>query len=185
MKSTDQLKDEHRVIEKVLGATLRLADAMAAGKDVDPAVFEKAAEFFKEFADRCHHGKEENLLFPLMEKRGIPAQGGPIGVMLNEHVQGRAFVRAFGEAAQRYAGGEKSGAPEIIENVRGYVHLLHHHIMKEDQVLYEMAGRVLTEADDRELLKGFDQVEHELMGHGVHERYHHLAEELDQAASLP
>jgi len=183
MKATDQLKEDHRVIEKALGAVRKLAEAMAQGKAVDASLFEKAGEFFGDFADRCHHGKEEDLLFPLMEKRGIPAQGGPLAVMLDEHVQGRAFVRAFREAAKRYAAGDKSAAGEIVENVNGYVHLLLHHIMKEDQVLYVMADRALKESDDEELLRGFDRVEHELIGHGAHERYHHLAEELEQAAA--
>jgi hemerythrin-like domain-containing protein len=183
MKATDQLKEEHRVIEKALGAVHKLAGAVADGKQVDPSLFVKAADFFGEFADRCHHGKEEDLLFPLMEKRGIPAQGGPLAVMLDEHVQGRAFVRAFREAAERYAAGDKSAAPQISENVNGYVHLLLHHIMKEDQVLYVMAERALSEADDEALLQGFEKVEHERMGHGAHERYHHLAEELSQAAA--
>lgn len=177
------LRKEHDAILKMLDATEEAARRIEAGQTVAPETLEGLLEFFRLFADRCHHGKEEDLLFPLMEKRGIPAQGGPLAVMLDEHVQGRAFVRAFREAAKRYAAGDKSAAGEIVENVNGYVHLLLHHIMKEDQVLYVMADRALKESDDEELLRGFDRVEHELIGHGAHERYHHLAEELEQAAA--
>ena len=50
------------------------------------------------FADKCHHGKEEDVLFPELEKAGIARQGGPIGVMLHEHVSGREFIRRMSEA---------------------------------------------------------------------------------------
>ena len=54
--------------------------------------------FLKEFADKCHHGKEEGLLFPAMVAAGIPDKGGPIGVMLAEHTQGRQFIRDMEES---------------------------------------------------------------------------------------
>ena len=57
-------------------------------------------EFFRLFADQCHHGKEEELLFPLLEQKGIPRTGGPIGVTLHEHEEGRALVRQMGDAVE-------------------------------------------------------------------------------------
>src|SRR3546814_14752985 len=56
--------------------------------------------FLREFADTCHHGKEEGLLFRAMIEAGLSADGGPISVMLSENEQVRAVVRAMAHATQ-------------------------------------------------------------------------------------
>lgn len=183
MRATDQLKEEHRVIEKVLSALDEFAAALERGEAVAPAALEKALDFLNAFADKCHHSKEEQHLFPLLEQSGIPREGGPIGIMLTEHEQGRALVRGMREAVQRYSRGEKAAASEIARNARGYVDLLHHHILKEDHVLYRMAEEALSQEDQDSLEQCFHRVEEEEMGGGAHERYVNMAAELEQEAA--
>ncbi|MGQ9493468.1 MAG: hemerythrin domain-containing protein [Anaerolineae bacterium] len=96
MRATEQLMEEHRAIETVLNILENVCQRLETGKAVDAEHLEHILEFIRIFADRCHHGKEEDLLFPAMEKAGIPREGGPIGVMLIEHVQGRNYVRGMG-----------------------------------------------------------------------------------------
>jgi hemerythrin-like domain-containing protein len=139
---------------------------------------------FVPFADRCHHGKEEDILFPRMEARGVPRDGGPIGVMLFEHDEGRAFVGAIADAIDVYERDGQAAARVIAENARGYVDLLRQHIMKEDNVLFPMADRVLSPADQAELERRFEQIETERMGPGVHERYHQLLDNLERELGL-
>ena len=93
MKPTEILSGEHRVIEQVLTCLERIAEQCAAEGRLDRTSAEQALEFFRNFADRCHHGKEEVHLFPALEAKGFPRDGGPTGVMLHEHDQGRAHVR--------------------------------------------------------------------------------------------
>ncbi|MCX7887840.1 MAG: hemerythrin domain-containing protein, partial [Verrucomicrobiae bacterium] len=97
MKPTEILMAEHRVIEQVLNVLEAMAERAANG-DLNRQEARDAVAFFRGFADRCHHGKEEAQLFPAMEAKGIPREGGPIGVMLCEHEQGRAAVRGMAEA---------------------------------------------------------------------------------------
>jgi len=136
-------------------------------------LFKKSVDFIKNFADKCHHGKEEEILFPFLEKRGIPKEGGPIGVMLTEHDIGRSFVRKIVD------GINKNNKKTIVENSFGYIQLLRDHIEKENNILFTMADSVLTKNDSKEILKKFDEVE-KRMGKGVHEKYKKLIDELEK-----
>jgi hemerythrin-like domain-containing protein len=104
--------------------------------------------------------------------------------MLFEHDEGRAFVGAIAGAIDAYEADGRSAALTIAENARGYVDLLRGHIMKEDNVLFPMADRVLSPADQTELERRFEQIETERMGPGVHERYHQLLDDLEREMGL-
>ncbi len=181
MRPTEELVTEHNAIKRMLGILEGVSRRLEAGEAVEAEHLERIVDFIRGFADRCHHGKEEDLLFPAMEEAGVPRQGGPIGVMLSEHTQGRDYVRGLAEAVATYRAGNKEAASRIVENARGYVQLLSQHIHKEDNILYPMADRFLSPQKQTELLKSFAQVERERMGPGKHEEYHALLEELERA----
>jgi len=184
MYATNDLRTEHRAIERMLAVLDAAAQRLEQGERVRPEVFRQAVDFVRNFADRCHHGKEEQNLFPRMEARGVPREGGPIGVMLFEHEQGRSYMRAIAAAIDDYEADGLLGAGIIAENARGYVDLLRGHIAKEDGVLFPMADRVLTPADQAELEQSFERIETEVMGPGVHERYHRLLDDLEREMGL-
>lgn len=146
--AVDTLKSEHRIIEKVLDAL-----ELAAGRDMPAAFYERAIDFLSAFADKCHHGKEEDRLFPCLESCGIPREGGPIGVMCAEHVVGRAHIRRMREWL----------ALGRVEDLRreslDYVALLRQHIRKEDHVLFEMARHVMGPADARRVSREFEEAD--------------------------
>ena len=146
--AVETLKSEHRIIEKVL-----LALELAAARDMPASFYERAIDFLSAFADKCHHGKEEDRLFPCLERCGIPREGGPIGVMCAEHVMGRAHIRQMRSHLQ--LGKIDSLRHESLE----YVALLRQHIRKEDHVLFEMARHVVAPADARKLSREFDEVD--------------------------
>ncbi len=183
MSATDILRDEHRGVERMLAIVEAAGKRLEAGGDVPADLYLNAIDFFRGFTDGCHHAKEEEKLFPALERRGVPREGGPIGVMLAEHEQGRAYVRAMAEASGRYAKGDKSAVAALIENGRGYAGLLRQHIAKEDGILFPMADKVLSGAEQAQLLKEFETVERERTGPGEHERYHHVLDELEQVAA--
>lgn len=178
MKATTILMDEHRVIERVLGALELAAQRLEGGAPVRPGFFVDAAEFIQGFADGCHHRKEEGVLFKVMAERGVPTEGGPIGVMLREHEQGRAYTRAMRDAAQRLEGGDETARSPVARSALDYAALLRQHIAKEDNVLFPLAEQVIPAAQQGELVDAYEQVEHEETGEGVHERYHTLAQKL-------
>jgi hemerythrin-like domain-containing protein len=177
-KATALLSDEHRVIERVLAALEKLTEKPATES---VASWRKALDFIRHFADQCHHFKEEKVLFPALEAHGIPNEGGPIGMMIMEHEEGRSYVRAMFEAVGKIEGGDPSAQAALFENAKQYLRLLREHIQKEDDILFRMADEVIPEDEQRQLLKDFETHEAEEMGAGVHEKYLHIAQELERA----
>jgi hemerythrin-like domain-containing protein len=175
MRPTEILSAEHRVIEQVLDCVERIAEQAAASGKLDLESGRTALRVLRTFADECHHGKEEKRLFPMLERRGMPAHVGPVAVMLDEHEIGRTEIRAMDAAL---ALGERESVPAFCDAARNYVALLRDHIAKEDNILFPMAESLLRDEDRAELLASFEQVEHRELGDGTHERMLALAEEL-------
>ncbi|MCM2271964.1 MAG: hemerythrin domain-containing protein [candidate division Zixibacteria bacterium] len=178
MKATEILSIEHRVIETMLTVLERICQDAESNHKLNKEDAQNAVSFIRTFADQCHHGKEEGQLFPAMEAKGIPAEHGPIGVMLNEHEQGRQFVRGMAGQIELAAQGDSSAIRTFTENAHGYVFLLRSHIQKEDNILFPMAARVMNEEEQAVLLKQFDLVETDHMGAGTHEKFLAMAEAL-------
>jgi hemerythrin-like domain-containing protein len=176
--ATATLRKEHEAILKILQATEEGARLLSRGEPVAPATLSGLLEFLRLFADRCHHGKEEEHLFPALERKGLPRSGGPVGVMLHEHEQGRALIRQMGEAAEDYAAGKTQAGQIWADAASSYVYLLRSHIMKEDNILFAMAEQMLTKSEQQELSEAFERVERDKLGPGTHERLHDLMDRL-------
>jgi hemerythrin-like domain-containing protein len=178
MRTTEILMDEHRVIEQVLACLEKMADAAAATGRVETPSARDAIGFLRTFADRCHHMKEEERLFPAMERAGLPPHAGPTEVMRQEHEIGRGHVRRMERAVDEFDAGSRDAVRTFEFEARSFVRLLREHIAKEDQVLFPMADRMLSARAQEELLQGFERAEREEMGEGVHERFVELANRL-------
>lgn len=181
MKATAQLKDEHGGIKVMLEILAKVCDRLQRGGSVDPAHLDGILEFLAVFVDRCHHAKEEDHLFPLLEQAGIAAEGARIGEMLGEHRQGREFIRGMKAAVDGVKRGDGPATARFVKNARDYRELLLSHIEKEDDILYPMADARLPEEKDRQLTEEFDRVEEERVGHGRHEEFHRLMDRLREA----
>ena len=182
MKATEILSSEHRVIERVIQALETAARRLEAGQTIRPAFFVDSADFIKGFADGCHHRKEEGVLFRAMVDNGLPLQNSPVAVMLSEHEQGRAYTRGMRQAAERLQAGDAGAKTDVVGNALGYAALLRQHIYKEDNILFPMANRVIPVDQHDNVAEGFEHVEHEETGEGVHEKYLGLAERLEKEA---
>src|SRR5512132_3975875 len=101
MDAIETLMTEHRLIERALDALVAFADEVRRKSSDEREELGRFVTFIREFADAHHHGKEEDILFAAMVQAGFPKHGGPIAVMLMEHDQGRALVRALGELASQ------------------------------------------------------------------------------------
>lgn len=167
MKSVDRLRAEHDIIERGLNVLDKVVARIESGEAVPEDFPTWAPRFFRQFADQCHHAKEEDLFFPLLKERGIPEEGGPIGVMLQEHVLGRDCVRRMREASE---GHEFDGAAFAAAG-KEFIALLREHIYKENNILFQMAENVMSEADDARMAQSFAKVEQDKGHAGMHERY--------------
>lgn len=177
-KATEALKQDHRVIEKVLTAVEKLANTPGP---VPVGLWEKAIDFIRNFADKCHHLKEEKILFPALEERGIPREGGPIGVMLVEHEEGRGYVRAMVAALSLAKEDPEMAMTTLSENASSYLRLLRDHIRKEEEILFAMTDEALDSEEQKQLLREFEEHEAKEIGLGIHERYLKIAQELEQS----
>jgi hemerythrin-like domain-containing protein len=178
MKATQQLQDEHEGIKIMLGILNQICKQLEAKGSLNEEHFENILEFLKVFVDKCHHGKEESLLFPALIAVGVPEEG-PIATMLHEHEMGRHYVKAMGETYTIYAAGDKPSSKGIIQNAHGYISLLKDHIEKENTVLFVIADSHLSENKQDELFEGFEKLEEDRIGIGKHEEFHALLKKLN------
>lgn len=168
------LKEEHQVIERVLDAMERMLGACR----VEAAFMTKAIDFFRNFADQCHHAKEENIFFPAIERAGIPRDGGPIGCMLREHDEGRGLIRIMADNLQGAARNDAAAADRFASATHAYIVLIREHINKENNVLFVMAEHVLDAESRISVRSQFEEAELSGGGHEHHNRYLALADEL-------
>ena len=171
MFATQALRDEHEGILVMLDVLEHLAVDLQQGRPVNREHLAQLLDFLRTFADACHHGKEEDLLFPALVAAGLPAQGGPIGVMLSEHTQGREYIRGMAAALAKMSAGENADT-EFSQHALGYVELLRAHIRKENMILFSLAEQHLPPAEHARLTRAFAEAEATKIGPGVHERYH-------------
>jgi hemerythrin-like domain-containing protein len=171
MKTTSQLSEDHQEILRALAVLKPAAAAWRKDPQRTDEDCRMLLDFLKTFADRCHHGKEEKVLFPKLMQAGIPMDGGPLGMMLYEHDQGRQLLR---EMEQALADRQPADF-ELYAN--RYAQLLEDHIAKEDNILFGKAEDVLTSEDDDALLQRFNAIENEL-SEDTHERFHNMLDTL-------
>ena len=176
------LMHEHILILQALSAMEERITALEKGTAIDGAFFEKAVEFLRTFADRCHHGKEEDILFTMMvEDLDYPRNGGPVAVLTTEHERGRSFIRGIAEAAA-VLDKDPAATRKIIENGRGYIQLLRTHIEREDTIVFPMVEQFLDDSDQARLADKFAQFERQEIESGRRAASLRLLENLTQNA---
>lgn len=178
MKATATLMKEHEAINRLLDILEKACQTIESGGGVADDDLASMLDFLKTFADGCHHRKEEEVLFPALERAGIPKEHGPLGVMLAEHDLGRQYIAGMDEELRRMSAGDASASAEFVQDARAYRNLLHLHIQKENLVLFPMADRSLTIDTDEEIVREFERIEEEKIGSGKHEEYHAMLKSL-------
>ncbi|MBI5837513.1 MAG: DUF438 domain-containing protein [Candidatus Eisenbacteria bacterium] len=177
---SELLKQDHEITERVFAA---MESAFASPGGPSPVMVAKLREYVCDYVDRCHNMKEERHLFPLIEELGVPRHGGPLAVMLAEHETGRQILSRFAPLADAVAAGDGSRAVELGKAFREYAALCKDHFWKENDILYPMALRLMSERDGAAVVAGIEDVETGL-GPQTRERYYRLAQEIIDAGNL-
>jgi len=181
MNAIEELITEHKAVRMTLRILDRITKEIDKTEEIsNPEHLKQLFEFFSVFVDKCHHGKEEELLFPAMESVGISHKGGPIGVMLNEHQQGRDLVAKMRHALSQYLNGDAGAIQKLKASAEEYIALLNLHIDKENNVLFPMAIQHLSDNKLAELKNGFDMLETDKIGTGKHEEFHRMLDMLER-----
>jgi hemerythrin-like domain-containing protein len=174
MRATEDLIHEHSAVLVSLQLLEKVTGGITAKDDQASADLEQLLDFFTGFVDRCHHGKEEDVLFPELERRGVKREGGPIAVLLAEHEVGRGQVRAMICGLALLRAGEVAATATISEHADAYRDLLRAHIDKENNVLFPMADRLVPEDAATRLAEQLEEIERDRVGEGKHEAYHEM-----------
>jgi hemerythrin-like domain-containing protein len=161
---------EHGVILLVQNAARQEVKKIRDTGEIDRERVLKMIEFFQEFGDRCHHGKEEDMYFPAAVERDGEKTEEVISRMEKEHVIFRGLLTSA-EAAAR---GKKSG--ELAEALEVYTEMLFTHIRIENTELFKPIE--FDPSVRKDLMQRFMRFENQELGEGFHERYKNLAERL-------
>ena len=174
-KAIEDLKNEHQAILSSLQILDAVARRLDKGLDVQRRDIHDFIGFLREFADKCHHGKEEGILFPALTNAGIAEKGSPIGVMLSEHAKGRELIKEMDAAVSG-----KEDHERFTHAAKEYSNLLQAHIAKENDTLFPAAEKVLTAPQLDQIYEAFEQHEEKVIGAGRHEELHAMLKRLRQ-----
>lgn len=174
----DFLIAEHEMIERAMAVLKSNLDKIT-GPTFDSLQMQRAVDFLLEFGDKVHNQKEEGFLFPLMQQRGIPIEGGPLGVMLMEHDAERRLLQNMSAQVDNLA----EASPDIIRKFKKegleYLVIRAEHIWKENDILYPMARNVMKEGDSEKMLAEFKQLNLETYGPKAWDKFSAMVSEVE------
>ena len=177
MQAIEILVNEHESILKMIKITQTiLGDDDKTNINIEHV--EEIIDFIKNFSDKYHHLKEEDVLFMEMEKHGISREGGPIAMMLHEHDQGRSYIKQAAEGIEKFKLGDNSAFNQINDNLLNYCELLTNHIGKENNILYPMAERILPTSVRLAMSESFEKTNSSTVDNEYYDKYLKLVDEL-------
>ena len=177
---TAELESEHRVIQKVVSAMAALEHDLLEGTPPDVEALREVVEFMRLYGDQLHHGKEEKLLFPALEAKGVSVKGCPLGALLSEHDQGRRLVASLGAAIESFEKGDSEQKDVMAKTLGDLVKLYPAHIWKEDFLAFPMSEKLLDAEEKADLALSYAVVNEE-MGEAERARLENIADSLMRA----
>ncbi|MBU0480608.1 MAG: PAS domain-containing protein [Proteobacteria bacterium] len=174
----DFLIAEHEMIERAMAVLKKNLEALEEG-EYDLQQIKRALDFLLEFGDKIHNRKEENLLFPLMHERGIPSQGGPLGVMLMEHEAERKLVQQMLMQVDKLPSMGDEDLLAFKSEGLEYLTIRAEHIWKENDILYPMARNVMKEGDAEKMLAGFEKINTDVYGPKAWDKFSVMVSEVE------
>ncbi|MPW26822.1 hemerythrin domain-containing protein [Alkalibaculum sp. M08DMB] len=178
--SIELMVDEHKYIKRMLVVVRKNCFKVLKGEDVDYNDFFLMIDFVRNYADKHHHGKEEELLFNrMMNEQGPTAEKLVRHGMLVEHDLGRLNMQELEIALKNVMEGDEEAKLDVIANAISYTHLLYRHIDKEDNVVYKYAENGLSSDTLEEINRQCIDFEEEARKNNVQEKYITLLEDLE------
>jgi hemerythrin-like domain-containing protein len=168
---------EHRLIEKMIEVISREVDQFSRGKQPEPVFIDTMVDFIRTYADRTHHGKEEEIMFKtLAEKKMKPEDKKVMQELIKEHELGRAMVRAIVESYKKFTEAKKQeDFVLLIKNMKFLTQFYPIHIEKEDKVFFPACLQYLTKEDQQQMLAQFNDFDRQM----IHEKYEAVVQGLE------
>lgn len=175
MQARAPLMIEHRLIERMLQLIKREATSIRETKKINPVFIDNAVDFIRIYADRTHHGKEEDILFRDLAKKDMsPEEKRIMSELVEEHVLGRKTVSDLVDAKKRQFSGDSSALAMMVEKLEFLVSFYPRHIEKEDQVFFPAMMKYLSVEDQERMLREFWEFDRNM----IHQKYRDVVEEL-------
>jgi len=176
MQARGPLMIEHRLIERMLSLVKNALVQIESKHRVDPVFVDTAVDFIRTYADRTHHGKEEDILFRDLNKRPLSTEDRRIMKdLLEEHIFARQTTKALMVANTRYRNGDENAMAEIVATLHALVDFYPRHIEKEDKVFFPASRSYFTKEEDQAMLAEFWEFDRTM----IHEKYKSVVEELN------
>jgi hemerythrin-like domain-containing protein len=172
MKSTELLAADHEIILQSLRVLDLMAGEIRRGNKLNADDIHSLLDFLRNFADGCHHVKEEAIFFPALMQAGVPLDSGPLRILNQEHERGRALSSAMQEGIAHGRTGE------FVRYADRYMELLSQHIDKENRWLFEKAEQILSDDEDERTAAAFEHFETTIVGTLAQERFRKTIEDL-------
>ncbi len=177
MQARGLLMIEHRLIERMVVVIRRRLDVVRLSGEIDPLFADATADFIRTYADRTHHGKEEDILFRELETRALsPEHRRMMDELKRDHAWGRAMTKGVVEATARYRDGDRKALADVTEHLQALLELYPKHIQKEDTVFFPAARAYFTYEEDQAMLAEFWKFDRAM----VHEKYRGVVEGLEE-----
>jgi hemerythrin-like domain-containing protein len=181
MQARAPLMIEHRLIERMLELIKREAARIRDTNEINPVFIDNAVDFVRVYADRTHHGKEEDILFRDLAKKDMTGEEKRImDELVQEHILGRNTVRDLVDAKRRHFSGDSSALDVVVDKLGFLVSFYPRHIEKEDKVFFPAMMKYLSVQEQERMLGEFREFDRNM----IHEKYRHLVEELKTSQDL-
>ena len=181
MNSIELMVNEHKNIKRMLAVIRKYCFKVLKNQQLDYNDFYRIIDFVRNYADKHHHGKEEDYLFNRMiEEIKGPTEKLVKHGMLVEHDLGRLYMQNLEKALKALENGEEEAKIDIIANAVSYTDLLYRHIEKEDDVVYKFAERNLSKESLKKLDEDCKRIEKEAKEKGIQDKYINLMYELEE-----
>lgn len=172
---------EHRLIERMIGQLQRQLDEINRGGRVDPVFIETAVDFLGTYADRTHHGKEEDILFrELVTKDLSRDHQKTMDELVEEHVYARKRVGALLKAKEAYAVGDEKALDDLITCLEDLIEFYPLHIVKEDKRFFIPCMDYFNQQEQDHMLNEFWDFDREM----IHEKYEKVVERYEDESVL-
>ncbi len=176
MQARGPLMIEHRLIERLISRINRELTQIKVKKQTDPIMIDTFVDFIKTYADRTHHGKEEDIYFKkLSEKTMAEEDSRVMNELVEEHKFGRKITAELVNANKRYREGDSGALDEIAAKLHTLAEFYPKHIEKEDKVFFPAAHQYFSEAEQQAMLDAFWEFDR-LM---IHEKYEAVAKDME------
>jgi hemerythrin-like domain-containing protein len=177
VKPIGPLMIEHRLIERMIRLIELRGKQMEGDGKFNGDFIDIAVDFVRIYADRTHHGKEEDILFRALAKKNMSETDRRLmDELVGEHRYGRRLVADLVEAKGAYMSGHRESLEVALERLKALVDFYPEHIRKEDKVFFQAAMGYLSQEEQEVMLQecwAFDR-------RMIHEKYGSIVEQLEK-----